>query len=85
MPIQFSGHLVELDQVRILDKEPKCLERGIKEAIEIRVNHPTLNSDRGWYKLPPVWDNLVRSHVTRALLIVNEDAGIDPELICSRL
>ena len=53
------GHSVQLDKVKILDVEPRWFERGVKEAIHIKVNKPTLNRDGGRYQLPSVWDNLL--------------------------
>ena len=43
--IESPGHHVDLDQVKILDREPRFFERGGKEAIFIRINKPSLNKD----------------------------------------
>ena len=54
-------HSVDMDKTRILAVEPRWFERGVKEAIYIRLNNPTLNKDGGRYNLPPVWNNLLKS------------------------
>jgi hypothetical protein len=43
--IESPGHRVDLDKVNILDRESRYFERGVKEAIYIRVNQPSLNKD----------------------------------------
>ena len=43
--IESPGHHIDLDEVKILDREPRWFERGVKEAIYIKVNNPTLNKD----------------------------------------
>ena len=40
--------------------EPKWFERGVREAIQIRMNNPTLNKDAGRYNLPPIWNNTLK-------------------------
>ena len=55
------SHLVSLDKVKILDVDPRWFERGVKEAIHIRISKPELN--RGRYQLPSVWDNLLTKRV----------------------
>ncbi|XP_072042908.1 uncharacterized protein [Amphiura filiformis] len=59
--IESPGHQVDLEQVKILDREPKYFERGVKEAIYIRVNQPSLNRDGGRYQLPRVYDQVLGS------------------------
>ena len=49
--IESPGHHIDPDEVKILDREPRWFERGVKEAIYIKVNKPTLNKDGGRYKL----------------------------------
>ena len=41
---------IDLDKVNILDKEPRWFERGVKAAIYIHINQPTLNKDGSWYE-----------------------------------
>ena len=38
-----------LDNVKTLEVELKWFERGVREAIQIRINNPTLNKDTGRY------------------------------------
>ena len=59
----YPGHKVE---VEVLDHEDRWIERGIKEAIYIRVHRPDLNRDTGRYLLPHIWDNLLRSRVVKS-------------------
>ena len=54
-------HSISLDKVRILEVEPKWFERGVREAIQIRINNPTLNKDAGRYNWPLVWNNILRA------------------------
>ena len=65
--IESPGHHVDLNQVKILDREPRSFERGVKEAIYIRVNKPSLNKDRGRYKLPRVFDPILESRVKKVI------------------
>ena len=41
--IESPGHKVKLDEVKILDRDSRYFERGVKEAVYIRVNQPSLN------------------------------------------
>ena len=59
----YPRHKVE---VEVLDHEDRWIERGIKEAIYIRVHRPDLNRDTGRYLLPYIWDNLLRSRVAKS-------------------
>ena len=57
------GHTVNWDSVKVLDREPRYFERGVKEAIQIRLNKPDLNRDGVRYQLPHIWDSLLlKSH-----------------------
>ena len=56
-------HGVSLDRVKILTVDINQLERGVKEAIYIRVAKPGLNKEGGHYILPAVWINLLRARV----------------------
>ena len=62
--IESPGHHVSLDEVKILDREDKKFERGVKEAIYIRAFQPSLNQDGGRYTLPKVYDPIIRRYVT---------------------
>ena len=45
-------HGMSLDKVKILTVESRKFERGVKEAIYIRVAEPSLSKDGGGYLLP---------------------------------
>ena len=66
-----GDHSISLDNVRILEVEPKWFERGVRESIQIRINSPTLNKDVGRYNLPPVWNNTLEE--------VGKEGGIRSE------
>ena len=63
--IESPGHHVDLDQVKILDRELRYFERGevSKRPLYIRVNKPSFNKDGGRYKLPRVLDPILESRV----------------------
>ena len=63
--IESPNHKLDLEQVQVLDREPRYFERGVKEAIYIRVNKPSLNKDRGRYQLPRVFDPILESRVRK--------------------
>ena len=63
--IESPGHRVDLDKVKILDRDPRWFERGVKEAIYIRANQPSLNKDGGRYKLPRVYYPILMSHLQK--------------------
>ena len=76
-----SSHLAqdhingEVD-VKMLGREKNRLRRGIKEAIEIKRNKPTLNKNtQDRYFLSPIYDNLIsntRSKINRAEKVTKE-------------
>ena len=43
--IESPGHVIDIEKVKILDREPRWFERGVKGTIYIRINQPTLNKD----------------------------------------
>ena len=49
------------DKVRILDTEQDYFVRGVKEAIYIRANKPSLNRDGGRFRLSGAFDALLTS------------------------
>ena len=59
--IESPGHSVDLKKVKLLDKDDRWFERGVKEAIYIRAYKPSLNKDGGRYRLPRVYDPLLTS------------------------
>ena len=60
-----SGHLVSIDNFRVVGREDQNLMRTIKEALYIRVNNPSLNRNIGKYHLPHIWDEVL--HYTSEL------------------
>ena len=52
-------------QVRIWDRDSRWFERGVKEAIHIKANQPSLNKDGGRYKLSGVYEAVIRSKVNK--------------------
>ena len=58
-------HSISLDNVNILEVEPKWIEGGVREDIQIRMNNATLNKDTGRYNLHPVWNNTLKKLVRR--------------------
>ena len=73
--IESPGHTVDLDKVKILDKDDRWFERGVKEAIYIRAYKPSLNKDGGRYRLPRVYDPLLTSLPPTS---VNQSRQIQP-------
>ena len=53
------GHNVDINNAKILEREPRWFERGVKEAIHIRAKVPSLNKDGGRHQLPHIWDRLI--------------------------
>ena len=45
--LEFPGHHIDLDEVKILYREPRWFEREIKETIFIKAKNLTLNKDGG--------------------------------------
>jgi hypothetical protein len=73
--IESPGHHVDLDKVQVLDREPRYFERGVKEAIYIKANQPSLNKDGGRYRLPNVYDSLIKSNIRKVKLDHIADEG----------
>ena len=53
------GHDTIIDNFSIGWREDQNLIRAIKEAINIRVNNPSLNGNIGKYHLPHIWDEVL--------------------------
>ena len=53
------GHELSLDNFSIVGREDRNIARSSKEAILIRVNGPSLNSNIGKYQLPHIWDEVL--------------------------
>lgn len=64
---QNTGHKIDWEKVKILEKEPMMIKRKVKEALQIKCHKPALNRDTGLH-LPPIYDHLLSrdcpSHVT---------------------
>ena len=54
-----SGHLIDWDNVKVLDRESDRTLRWIKEAIWIRKSTPVMNRDEGGYQLSHIYDSLI--------------------------
>ena len=54
-----SGHLVTINNFKIVGREDLNQIRTIKEALYIRVNDPSLNRNVGKCHLPHVWDEVL--------------------------
>ncbi len=49
----FHQHKLDTDNIKILDRESRWFQRGVREALQIRSRSPSLNRDRGRHQLPP--------------------------------
>ena len=54
-----SGHETSMENFKIIGREENSLARTIKEAMYIRVNNPTFNTNIGKYNLPHIWDKIL--------------------------
>ena len=66
----YNNHELDSQNIRIVDRDSRWFQRGVREAIEIR---PTLNPDRGRHNLPSVYNTIVRSRDTRMTAAVSRD------------
>ena len=57
--IHHNKHRLDIKDTNILDQETDWTKRGIKEAIYIRKERPTLNRDEGRHRLSRAWDILL--------------------------
>ena len=60
--IKAPDHQVDFEQTQILDRDSRWYQRGIREAIYIRAQKPTLNRNAGRYSLPVVWNPIISLH-----------------------
>ncbi len=51
--MDFHQHKLDSDNIKILDRESRWFQRGVREALQICSRSPSLNRDRGRYHLPP--------------------------------
>ena len=57
-----SGHEFDFDEVKILDRESRWFERGVKESIWVRAEQPTLNrSGEVRHNLSHAWDRAIKN------------------------
>ena len=60
--LKASGHKADLEEVKIMDRETRWFERGVKEAIWVRAENPSLNRHGGVrIKLSHAWDRTIRT------------------------
>ena len=52
---------VDSQNIRIVDRDSRWFQRGVRGAIQIRSRSPTLNHDRGRNNIPSVYNPIVRS------------------------
>ena len=51
----YNNHKVDSQNIRIIDRDSRWFQTGVREAIQIRSRSPTLNRDRATHNLPSVW------------------------------
>ena len=60
--LKASGHKTDLEEVKIIDRETRWFEHGVKEAIWVRAENPSLNRSGGVrIKLSHAWDRTIRT------------------------
>ena len=57
--VMTENHVMDWDNIRVLDREEDRTRRWIKEAIWIRKSVPVLNRDEGGYQLSHIYDSLI--------------------------
>ena len=58
--LNYNKHKLDQDNIKIVDKDNRWFERGVREAIHIRTTSPSLNRDQGRHQLPPVYNSLLQ-------------------------
>ena len=78
--LEATKHSFEDSEVRILAKEQRWFERGVKEAIFVKQQNPSLNRNGGLrFNLDPVFNRILRPKHT-GLSHVNEvEPGTEPD------
>ena len=69
----YNKHKVDSQNIRIVDRDSRWFQRGVREAIRILSRSPTLNRDRGRHNLPSVYNTMVWSRDTRMTTAVSRD------------
>ena len=81
--LKASGHKTDLEEVKIIDRETRWFERGVKEAIWVRAENPSLNRSGGVrIKLSHAWDRTIRTlprKLTSSLTSDDVTSGESPE------
>ena len=54
-----SGHPISLDHFSIVGTETQNISRTMKEAMDKRVNNPSLNRNIGKLQLPHIWKEFI--------------------------
>jgi hypothetical protein len=63
--LESPGHQIDINGVKVLDKEHRNFERGVKEAIYIRAYQPTLNRNAGRHQLSHLYNNILCTKVRK--------------------
>ena len=81
--LKASGHKTDLEEVNIIDRETRWFERGVKEAIWVRAENPSLNRSGGVrIKLSHAWDRTITAlprKLTSSLTSDDVTSGESPE------
>jgi hypothetical protein len=54
-----SGHQIDFNSVSVLDRTSEYMDRLVKEAIQIRLNHKNFNRDNG-FTLSRAWNPITK-------------------------
>ena len=74
-----TTHPVSPDCFSIVDRESQGLTSNIKEAMYIRVNHPSLNRNLGKFQLPHIWDQVLQDTPTPHLKKLPNSPNLPPQ------
>ena len=69
----YNKNKVDSQNIRIVNRDSRWFQRGVREAIQIRSRSPVLNRDRGRHNLPSFYNTIVRSRDTRVTTAVSRD------------
>ena len=54
-----NNHIMNWEEIEIVEQESDKFKRWIKESICIRFNAPNMNRDEGAYQLSPIWTQVI--------------------------